>query len=92
MQTALTFLSPPKNQKAKLLRRLIMDEMISERDEKMNGFRTRISELRLDHGVPIRFNWKAFTNEFGHEGKYKVHYILTIDKELCEKIYQEINK
>jgi hypothetical protein len=92
MQTTLTLLSPPRNQKALILKRLIDGEMISERDTVYNGFRTRISELRLDHNVPIRFNWKPFKNEFGHEGKYKVHYILSVDKELCEKIYETINK
>lgn len=92
MQQTLTFLSPPKNQKAVILKRLIEGEMISERDTVYNGFRTRISELRLDYGVPIRFNWKAFKNEFGHEGKFKVHYILSVDKEDCEKIYDKINK
>jgi len=92
MQTVMTFLSPPKNQKAKLLKALIDGEMISERSVGWNGFRTRISELRLDHKVPIRFNWKPFTNEFGHEGKYKVHYILTIDQEKCIEIYEKINK
>jgi hypothetical protein len=92
MQTTLTLLAPPKNQKAKILGRLIAGEMLSERQENMNGFRTRISELRMDHEVPIRFNWKPFTNEFGHEGKYKVHYILSVDTELCMQIYERINK
>lgn len=92
IQTEITFLAPPKNQKAKLLKALIEGNMISERDTNWNGFRTRISELRLNHNVPIRFNWKAFTNEFGHEGKYKVHYILTVDKDMCIEIYEKVNK
>lgn len=92
MQTTLTLLSPPKNQKAVILKRLIEGEMISERDTVYNGFRTRISELKLDYGVPIRFNWKPFVNEFEHVRKYKVHYLLTIDRERCIAIYERLNK
>jgi hypothetical protein len=72
MQTTIAFLAEPRNQKAVILKRLIEGEMISERDTVYNGFRTRISEPRIDYGVPIRFNWKPFVNEFGHARKIKV--------------------
>jgi hypothetical protein len=92
MQTVLTFLVPPKNQKAKILKALIECNEISERDFSMNGFRTRISELINDYDVPIQHQWKEFTSEFGNPGRYRVHYLLTIDLEKATKIYEQLNK
>lgn len=91
MQQTLTFLSPPKNQRAKLLKAMIEGNEVSEQAFGWNGFRTRISELINDWDVPIRNAWKPFVNEFGHPGKYKVHFILTVDKEACISIYEKVN-
>ncbi len=92
MQTSLTLLSPPKNQRAKVLKALLERSEISERDFEMNGFRTRISELILDYDVPIQHQWKTFTSEFGNPGRYRVHYLLTIDRSKCVEIYEQLNK
>ncbi len=91
MQTTLTFLPPPKNQRAKLLKAMIEGNEVSEAAYGWNGFRTRISELINDFDVPIRSVWKPFVNEFGHAARYKVHFILTVDKDTCIEIYEKLN-
>lgn len=91
MQTTLVFLPAPKNQRAKLLKAMIDGREVSEAEYGWNGFRTRISELINDFQVPIRHAWKPFTNEFGHPGRYKVHFILTVDKDTCIEIYEKVN-
>jgi hypothetical protein len=91
MQTTLTLLSPPRNQTCKILLAMIQGRMITEQDFRINGFRTRISELRLDYGLPIHFAWKEFTSEFGEPGKCKSHFILEVDREQAIEVYEKLN-
>jgi hypothetical protein len=91
MQTALTFLSPPKSQLAEVLYGLIMENEISERDFVQNGFRSRLTNLRK-LGLDIQCQWKEFTSKYGHPGKYKVHYLLTIDKGKATQVYEKLNR
>lgn len=90
-QTELTFLAPPKNQKAKILKRLIEGEMITEQQTGQNGFRTRISELKRKHNAPIHFAWKKYTDTFGEESQCKAHFILPPDRDLAIELYEKIN-
>lgn len=92
MQTALTFLAPPKNQTCKILRRLIEGEAITEQQTGQNGFRTRISELKRKHKAPIHFAWKKYTDAFGDESQCKAHFILPCDREVCIELYEKLNK
>lgn len=92
MQQTLTFLSPPKNQTAKILKAMIDGQMVTEQSMRMNGFRTRLSELRLDYGLPIHWAWKEFRTEFGEPGKCKAHFILEVDRESAIEVYERINK
>lgn len=91
MQTTLNFLAPPRSQLAEVLYGLIMENEISEGDYRINGFRSRLTNLR-HRGLDIQCKWKDFTSKYGNHGKYKVHYLFSIDKEKAEKLYQEINK
>lgn len=91
MLTTLTFLSPPKNQTAKILKRLIEGEAITEQTTGQNGFRTRISELKRKHNAPIHFAWKKYTDTFGEESRCKAHFILECDRELSIELYGKIN-
>jgi hypothetical protein len=92
MQQTLTLLSPPRNQTCKILKALIEGKILTEQMTSMNGFRTRISELKRLHQVPIHFAWKKFTSEFGEESQCKAHFILEVDRERCCEIYEKINK
>lgn len=84
--------APAKNQLAAVLKMLIENESLSERQQKYNGFRGRISDLRLKHGLDVRFKECDFTNEFGRTSTYRKHYLLVIDKEKAVELYNKINK
>jgi hypothetical protein len=92
MQAVLTLLPEPKSRKAELLRDLIMGKIISEQDYSYNRFRGDISDLKNKYQVPIRYAEEDFTNVYGHKSKFRKHYLLTIDREAAEKIYEKINK
>jgi hypothetical protein len=92
MQQTLTFLSPPRNQTCKILLAMIQGRSVTEGDFRMNGFRTRISELRLDYGLPIHSAWKTFTTEFNEPGRCKAHFILEVDREAAIEVYEKLNK
>lgn len=88
----LTQLPKPKSQLAEVLYGLIVKNEISERDfhESMNGFRSRLSELR--EYLNIRDQWKQFKSKYGHKGQHKVHYLWESEKKKAVKIYKQINK
>lgn len=92
MQTVIPFLAPPKSQTAKILKALIEGSEVTEQRFRMNGFRTRLSELRRDYGLDIHWAWREFKTEFGEEGRCKAHFILELDKEEAIKVYEKINK
>lgn len=91
IQTEIAFLSEPKNQTAKILKRLIEGEAITEQQTGQNGFRTRISELKRKHNAPIHWAWEKYTDTFGEESVCKAHFILPPDRELCVELYEKIN-
>lgn len=92
MLTVSTTLPEPKSRKAELLRDMILGKMISEQDYSYNRFRGDISDLKNKYNVPIRYSEEPFENIYKHKNKFRKHYILTIDRELCERIYNQINK
>lgn len=85
-------LQPPTNQLAAVLAAMIDYEGVSEQDTKFNGFRTRISELRLEYLLPIESKQIEFENRFGRKSKYKFHYLNEVDKEAAIEVYNKINK
>lgn len=84
--------APARNQLAAVLKRLLEEESLSERDCVFNGFRSRISDLRLKYGLDVRHTEVSFINQFGRESSYRKHYLLIIDKERALLVYEKINK
>ncbi len=84
-------LAKPTNTMAVLLSAMIRGKMISEGDIRLNSFRSRISDLRLRYGLPIRHKDVSFKNGFGRSSHYRRHYILSVDREKALKVYGEIN-
>ena len=83
----------PKNQRASVLKMLIIKNSLSERDTVFNGFRTRISELKKEpHNLNIRTIRVPFTNQFGRPGHYNKHFLLDADKPEAVKLFIEMNK
>lgn len=84
-------LSQPTNQLAAVLAAMICYEGVSERDTPFNGFRTRISELKNEHKLPIKTRKEEFENQFKRKSRYNVHYIKDSDKQEAVIVYNKIN-
>lgn len=85
-------ISEPKNQTCAILSKLILTSGVSERQLPFNGFRTRLSELRRDHGLNIQVRDVEFTNQFGRDSRYHFHYLLDEHKEQAVELYKKLNK
>lgn len=85
-----TKLKQPRSQLAEVLHGLITKNEISEADYRLNGFRSRLTDLRK-LGLNIRDKWKSFVSKHGHPGQYKAHYLWQIEKKKAEKLYAKIN-
>lgn len=89
----MVFEARPKNQKAAVLKMLIDQPGVSERDTVFNGFRTRISELKREpYNLNIRTVKVPFKTQFGKESHFNKHFLYGIDKEYARKLYEKINK
>lgn len=86
-----TTLPKPRSAKATILLGLITRLEISEQDYDFNSFRTRLSDLRLKHKLPIRHKEIKGTNQFGHAMVYRVHYLWRISIPKAKKLYLLIN-
>jgi len=86
-----TKLPLPTNDNAFVLHCLLNRLFTCERDLKMNGFRARISELRLEYNVTIGFKLTPFVNRFGKKKSYRDHFIDIIDEPFAVSVYDKVN-
>lgn len=89
-----TELSHPVNNVADVLKALIEKDFISERCFKLNGFRSRVSNIRdllEPEGVTVHFAIKEFINEHGRKSSYREHFLLPQEKEIAVEVYNRIN-
>lgn len=84
-------LSPPTKSISEVLAALISRSEIREAEFSMNSFRTILSELRNDYGLPIQFHVKEGLTKHKKKIKYKVHYLFTKDIPAAEALYKRIN-
>lgn len=73
-----------------VLEKLISTKGVSEQQLGINGFRTRISELRAY--LPIQYRIIKFVTRFGKPSQFKEHYLKYNDKRKAIKLYKELNK
>ncbi|MFY8127643.1 MAG: hypothetical protein ACOVMM_04650 [Chitinophagaceae bacterium] len=85
-------LPQPNSQTTAILKALISTKGISERDTNYNGFRARISELRLDYSLPIKKKMIDFKNAFGRNSKYSFHFIEKENKKQLIDLYLKMIK
>lgn len=85
-------LEKPRNQTTAILKQLINSGGVSERQFSFNGFRTRLSELRNNHGLEIKIRIIEFTNQFGRDSHYNEHYLTDFEKEKAVKLYEKLNR
>lgn len=87
-------LENPKNQKAEVLFLLIERELVTYysifKDTGIINLSARISDLRLDHNLPIPCTFVKAVNKFGRNMRYGSWKLL--NKELGIEIYKKINK
>ena len=84
-------LPPATSQLAAVLKMLIERDGVDERETPFNGFRSRISDLILKHGLNIRFIMRPFINQFGRKSEYRRHFLLSSDKAEAVELYNKIN-
>ena len=86
-------LKKPNNSKAEVLHTMIINGEVSIFDYPyMSGFRTRISELRLEYDFEFTSKKKSGINKHGNSYLYSVHILNDNEKEKAIKVYNQINK
>ena len=85
-------MKPPKTSKAEVLYTLINSGSVSIMTfPYLSSFRTRLSDLRLKHGLVIKRTFKTKLNKFKNPYTYTVHRLEKSQIEKAIKIYNEIN-
>lgn len=86
-------LEKPLNNLADVLFELLNNGSASIKEfDYMAGFRTRVSELVLDHLIPLSSITETDTNKHGNPYHYKRHFLAPEMKDFAKGIYIEINK
>lgn len=58
----------------------------------LSGFRTRVSNLCLIHGLKLNRVLDSRTNKFGNSYQYAIHKLPAEEKEKAILLYQKLNK
>lgn len=83
---------PPKTSKSEILLHLILFGSVSIKNfSTLSGFRTRISDLILDHGLILEREWVHAFNKFGNRIKYANHIMPESQRNKAVEIYKLIN-
>lgn len=84
--------SPPNTSKQEVLLHLILFGTASIVDfSTLSGFRTRISQIILNHGLFLEREWIFAFNKFGNSIKYAKHTLPESEKEKAIQIYNKLN-
>lgn len=82
----------PKTNLEEVLLTLITQGYVSLFDfPVLAGFRTRISNLSLQHGLKIETIMSYRCNKFGRNYKYAIHRLPNEEKENAIKLYNKLN-
>lgn len=83
---------PPKTSEQEVLLHLILLGSASIEDFPfLSGFRTRISQIILNHGLFLEREWIFAFNQFGNSIKYGKHYLPESEKEKAIELYNKLN-
>ena len=58
----------------------------------LSGFRTRVSNLQLVHGLKLERVLDSRANKFGNVYSYAIHKLPTEEKENAIALYKKLNK
>jgi len=85
-------LPKPKSHTEEILKRLIeKGEASIEQFYYLCGFRTRISELVLKHGLYLQRIPKEIRSQYGNVSRYYIHILPENQKEKAIEIYINLN-
>jgi len=86
-------LQNPKNNEQEVLLTLIKNGSVSIFDfPYLSGFRTRVSQLRLNYGLNLQRETKLNKNKFGNVFSYAVHNLPEEEKPKALEIYKKITQ
>ncbi|MFH6944653.1 hypothetical protein [Flavobacterium sp. FlaQc-50] len=86
-------LTQPNNVQAAVLYTLIQKGKVSIEDfPHLSGFRTRVSEINLQHEISMQSFNKKGKNQFGRIITYVEHHIDPTEVEKAIQVYKTINK
>lgn len=82
----------PKTSQQEVLLHLILFGNASIEDFPfLSGFRTRISNIILDHGIFLEREWIFTFNKFGNSIKYAKHTLPESEKQKAINLYKKLN-
>lgn len=83
----------PKTNTQEILLTLILQGYVSIFDfSYLSGFRTRVSELQLTHGLKLNRVLDVKTNKFANSYSYSIHHLPAEEKESAILLYKKLNK
>ena len=83
----------PKTSEQEVLLTLILQGSVSIFDfSYMSGFRTRVSNLQLIHGLNLERTTAKEINKFKRTYKYAIHTLPESEKENAILLYNKLNK
>lgn len=86
-------LKRPKTSKAEVLHRLIKNKEVSIMDfPYLSGFRTRISEFYIEHGIFIQKERIVAKNKYNNYYTYTLHKLPDNQLSKAITVYKNINK
>lgn len=83
----------PKTNIQEILLTLILQGHVSIFDYAyLSGFRTRISELKLEHDIILERKTATRYNKFANKYTYSIHVLPKSEKEKAIQLYEKLNK
>jgi hypothetical protein len=82
----------PKTSEQEVLLTLLTQGHVSIFDfSYLSGFRTRISDLKLVHGITLETKKATRCNKFGNTYTYSIHFLPESIKQFAEEVYLKLN-
>jgi len=82
-------MKPPLTNEQEVLYTLIKKGYVTFKDfAYLPGFRTRVSQLKSNHGLQLETTMAQAFNKFGNHYKYAIHKL--VDKESAKKLYDRL--
>jgi len=82
----------PKSSEQEVLLTLILQGHVSLFDYPyLSGFRTRVSQLQLVHGLSLERKVDSRCNKYGNPFSYAIHFLPESEKDKAIELYERLN-